>query len=56
MEYANVPRLIAIIVSAGKATLKELQTDYSLEDAYNLCEIIAVDSVNQRRMMEKARR
>jgi hypothetical protein len=36
-----------MIVSADKATLRELQTDYGLEDAYDLAEIILVDSHNR---------
>jgi hypothetical protein len=51
-----VPRVIAIIVSARKATLRELQTFYSLRDAYDLLEIISVDAVNERRVMEHAKR
>lgn len=35
-----------MIVSADRATLSELQTEYGLEDAYNLGEIILVDSHN----------
>lgn len=55
-EYENLPRIIGVIVSSGKATLRELQTHYSVEDAYNLAEVIAVDGSNQHRMMERAQR
>jgi hypothetical protein len=51
-----VPRVIAIIVSAGKATLKELQEFYSLRDAYDLLEIIAVDAANNYKLTKKAQR
>lgn len=51
-----MPRLIGFIVSAGKATLHELQSVYSLRDAYELAEVILVDGVNQRRLTERARR
>ena len=33
---------------AGKATLHELQTVYSLEDVYAMIEMINVDSYNRR--------
>lgn len=51
-----MPRVIAIIVGAGKATLKELQTFYSIRDAYDLLELIAIDNENERRMIESARK
>lgn len=35
-------------MSHGLATLHEMQTVYSLEDAYDMAEIIAVDAHNQR--------
>lgn len=35
-------------VSRGMATLAELQTVYGLEDAWDMLEIITVDSHNQR--------
>jgi hypothetical protein len=49
-----MPRAIAIVVSSGKATLKELQTFYGLEDLYNLLEVITVDADNQKKLMERA--
>jgi hypothetical protein len=51
-----MPRVIAIIVGAGKATLHELQTVYGVKDAYDLLEVIAIDSENERRMIEHARK
>jgi len=39
-------------VSAGKATLLELQTDYGTEDAHNLLDIILVDAENAARARE----
>lgn len=48
MEYENVPASIALVVSAGLATLQELDTVYGQEDLYDLVEIIAVDRHNQR--------
>lgn len=47
LDYPNIPRLIAVIVSNGKATLHELDTVYGWEDAYDLLEIIAVDVYNR---------
>jgi hypothetical protein len=38
-----------MIVSSGKATLHELQTVYSLEDAYKLLEMAMVDLHNRPR-------
>jgi hypothetical protein len=48
-----VSRVIGTVVSAGKATLIELQTVYGVKDAYDLLEVILVDAANQRRMAEK---
>ena len=52
-EYANVPRTIGMVVSAGKATLHELDTVYGLEDLCDMLEIIAVDIHNRRVMAKK---
>ena len=41
-----MPYLIGRLISSKLATLKELQTDYSLEDAYNLFEVLTVDNYN----------
>lgn len=38
------------------ATLHELQTIYSLEDAWDLLEILQVDKHNEYRIMEHAKR
>lgn len=35
-----------MIISTGKATLYELQTIYSLEDMYDMLEVIQVDAAN----------
>ena len=45
-EYANVPPLIAIIVTSKLATLYELQTVYGVKDAYDFMEIILVNNAN----------
>lgn len=36
------------MISAGKATLHELDTVYSVEDVYDLLEIMTVDAHNRR--------
>jgi hypothetical protein len=51
--YANVPRAIATIISADKATLVELQSALGVEDAYDLLEIISVDNYNLRQRQPK---
>lgn len=48
MRYANVPPVIGTLVSARLATLTELQTVYSVEDAYNMLEVLKVDMHNER--------
>jgi hypothetical protein len=54
VEYANVPRTIGAVVSAGKATLHECQTVYSIEDVYNLLELVAIDRHNIRLAEQQA--
>jgi hypothetical protein len=53
VEYLNVPRTIATVVSSGKATLRECQEFYSVEDVYDLLEIISVDA-NNRRLIDRS--
>lgn len=36
------------MISSGKATLHELDTVLSLEDVYDILEVISVDAHNQR--------
>jgi len=43
-----VPRVIGTLVSARVATLHELQSVYSIEDAYNMLEVVTVDNHNER--------
>ncbi len=47
-DYPNVPGVIGQVISCGRATLHELQTVYSLEDVYDLLEIVMVDAHNAR--------
>lgn len=46
MPYPNVPMVIGAVISRRLATLHELQTVYSLEDAYNMLEVARVDEYN----------
>ncbi len=39
--------MAGVIIAEGKATLNELKTIYSIEDAFNLYEIIAVTRYNE---------
>lgn len=55
-NYVNVPRVIGALVSGGMATLWELQSVYGIMDAYNLLEIMTVDTANQRRVDKWVRR
>lgn len=47
LEYLNVPAIIGTIVSSRLATLAELQSVYSAEDAYNFLEIISINNYNE---------
>ncbi len=47
-EYANISKVIGVVVGRRLATLLELQTVYGIEDAHNLLEICAVDAANER--------
>jgi hypothetical protein len=46
--YPNVSAAIGAAVSSGKATLRELQEFYSVEDLYDLIEVLSVDGYNRR--------
>lgn len=46
-DYVNLTRLIGSLISYKMATLKDLQTIYSLEDAYDLFEVLIIDSHNR---------
>lgn len=45
--YRNIDALIGAIISSGKATLRELKTVYTLEDALNIYEVVAIDCYNK---------
>lgn len=44
----NISPTINAIICSGKATYTELQEKLSVQDMYNLLEIISVESFNQR--------
>ena len=54
--YKNITRMIAAIISRRFATLYELQTVYSIADALDMYEVIAVNSYNEAAYAEAARR
>jgi len=54
-DYANVSGLLGLVVARRLATLHELDTVYSYEDALNMAEIITVQDYNQWLAMEAAR-
>ena len=56
IEYPTVSSLVGVIVSRRLATLYELQTVYSLDDAVDLYEIAAVNNYNEWRASEEVRR
>jgi len=46
MKYKNISSLIGVLVSSRIATLHDLSTVYGIKDAYDLFEVVAVDSFN----------
>ena len=42
----NVPRLIGVVMSSGRASLSELSTIYGVEDVYDILEVLSVDAHN----------
>lgn len=53
MEYQNIPRVIGIVMSSDKAKLHELDTVYSVEDVYDMLEVIQIDAHNQALMRKR---
>lgn len=51
-EYPNVSGLIGAIITHKLATLYELQTIYSYEDALDMYEVICVNNYNERELMK----
>ena len=48
--------MLGVIITRQLATLYELQTIYSLDDAADLYEIAAVNNYNEWRSMEEAKK
>ena len=55
METQNISALTALIVGERLATMRELETWYSYEDALNMAEILQVRNHNERAAAEAAR-
>ena len=56
MDFKNVDGFIGSIVASGQATLLELKTVYSLEDAFDMWEIVATTRFNEWLAMEHAKK
>ncbi|EDT7434784.1 transcription elongation factor GreA [Salmonella enterica subsp. enterica] len=52
VDYVNVPRTIATVISSGKASKVELDSVLGVQDLWDLLEIIQVDAHNKRVMQE----
>lgn len=50
----NVTALIGAAISSGKVSLRDLDEYYSLEDVYDVLEIVSVDAHNEGVMRKKA--
>lgn len=48
-----MPPYIATVISAGMATLHEIDTAYGLEDVFDMLEIIAIDIHNKNLLNQK---
>lgn len=55
-DYANVSGIVGVLVGRQIATLHELDTVYSFQDALNLLEVITVQNYNEWAAMEAAKR
>jgi hypothetical protein len=47
VAFANVDGFIGAIVASGQASLRELNTVYTLEEAFDLWEIVMTTRVNE---------
>ena len=52
-EYPNVRNIIAVIVSRRLASLHELQTVYSYEDAMDLYEVAYINGMNEEKAWQQ---
>ena len=55
-EHVNIEPVLGLIISKRYATLHELRTIYDYEDALNMWECIAVESINETIAHERAER
>lgn len=51
-----MPAMLGVIVTRRLATLHELQTVYSLDDAYDLYEVAVVNNYNEWKNAEEVRK
>lgn len=56
IEYDNLPGPLGCLISSRLATLNELDTVYSVEDAYLLLDVIKVDAHNRERIRKAQER
>ena len=56
INYPSFPAMLAVIITRKLATLYELQTVYSLDDAADLYEIAAVNNYNEWKSAEEVKR
>ena len=54
--YRNIDGFIGEIVASGKATLQELKTVYTLQEAMQIWETIAIPKYNEYMAYEQAKR
>lgn len=52
-DYLNVRPVIGSLISTKMASLLELQAQYGVKDAYDMLEVLSVDSHNQRVMNQR---
>jgi len=53
VDFPNVDKMIGLVIAHRQATLHELKTVYTLEDLYDLFEVIAVTSHNEFLTMDR---
>jgi hypothetical protein len=46
-EYLNISKVTGAIISSGKASFWELDNHLSIEDAFDILEVMQVDNYNQ---------
>lgn len=52
IDYPTMDSIIGVVISKRLATLIDLQTIYSLDDLYDLCEIALVNNYNESLLYE----